>query len=168
MITQKGDFDIEHLIIDDVSVDRNPDIILANASKHNHINAVIRTINRNNLNYAWSYVLNSDYVAIRDGDDRWVDEYKLHKQIAFMSEHPDVPLLGTNAYVLQNDSQKLFPEHFLVQSRFLTFEDLMIGFGMTASTMMLSRSLVHRLSEANHTTPLFDYLWDYMRVCMAG
>ena len=157
VIAQRGDFDLEHLIIDDVSSDRTPEIILAAAHKHKHIKAIIRTINRNNLNYAWPHVLDSDYVAILDGDDLWIDNDKLQKQIDYMDEHPEVLVSGTNAYLFQNEKNLLFPEYFWGNAAQLSFETLALGFGMTASTMLLSKLLITKLHDINHTTPLFDY-----------
>jgi hypothetical protein len=35
-------------------------------------------------------VAQGKYIAILDQDDRWIDEYKTHKQVAFLEAYPKI------------------------------------------------------------------------------
>lgn len=44
-----------------------------------------------------------EYIAILDGDDYWIDDYKLEKQVSFLKEHSDFGLVHTNMHLLHNN-----------------------------------------------------------------
>lgn len=49
----------------------------------------------------------SQYVSRCEGDDYWIDETKLSKQVAYLDAHPDCMLCGTNGEVLyEGDGKK--------------------------------------------------------------
>ena len=41
-----------------------------------------------------------DYVAMLDGDDYWIDDYKLEKEVNYLKEHPDYGLVHTQLHLL--------------------------------------------------------------------
>lgn len=45
----------------------------------------------------------NDYVAMLDGDDYWIDEFKLQKQFDFLEQHKDCGLIHTNNDLLWDD-----------------------------------------------------------------
>ena len=48
----------------------------------------------------------SRYIALCDGDDFWIDDYKLQKQYDFMESHPDFSACGTQSWVLDAETGK--------------------------------------------------------------
>ncbi|MCB4799705.1 glycosyltransferase [Neotamlana laminarinivorans] len=50
------------------------------------------------------------YIAICDGDDYWIDEFKLQKQVDFLEANPDFAIVGTNYH-------KLFKDNALVEEK---------------------------------------------------
>ena len=153
---QKGNFELEHLIIDDVSADHTPDLISSAAQRFSHIRPILRTVNRNDLNYAWQYLMDSDYVAILDGDDYWIDSHKLQKQVDYMEARPDVLLTGTNFYNYHYSDGMLYMRYYWEPSELISFKSLVLDNEIAASTMMIKKALIHRLNRANIKTPLFD------------
>ncbi len=47
------------------------------------------------------------YIAMLDGDDYWIDEHKLQKQIDFLEQNPDYALIHTNCATLNQKSGKI-------------------------------------------------------------
>ena len=71
---------------------------------------------------------NSKYVALCDGDDFWIDPYKLKKQVDFLEANPDFAICFHNARILNEDN----PESVTYSNPFgqrgiSTFEDLAKG-----------------------------------------
>ena len=44
-----------------------------------------------------------DFIAMLDGDDYWIDNYKLEKEVRFLQEHPDHGLVHTQMHLLVNN-----------------------------------------------------------------
>ena len=44
-----------------------------------------------------------DYIAMLDGDDYWIDNYKLQKELVFLSNNPDYGLVHTQLHLLVNN-----------------------------------------------------------------
>ncbi|GEM_PF-1722787 len=44
-----------------------------------------------------------EYIAMLDGDDYWIDDYKLEKEVSFLKDHSDFGLVHTNMHLLHND-----------------------------------------------------------------
>lgn len=43
-----------------------------------------------------------DYIAMLDGDDYWIDDFKLEKEVKYLKEHPDYGLVHTQLHLLVN------------------------------------------------------------------
>lgn len=43
-----------------------------------------------------------DYIAMLDGDDYWIDDYKLEKEVKFLQANPDYGLVHTQLHLLVN------------------------------------------------------------------
>lgn len=91
-LKQKTDFIFEVLIIDDGSTDKNSEIIKAYESAYPDI--IKATYNPYNIGAEKSFVnilsqVRSKYVALCDGDDYWIDEHKLQKQVDFLENNKD-------------------------------------------------------------------------------
>lgn len=90
-VIQKTDFRFEVLIGDDASTDGTPAIIQEYAAKYpDIIKPILREKNLGpNANVRDLYQrITSKYVAICEGDDYWIDELKLQKQVNFLENHP--------------------------------------------------------------------------------
>ncbi|MBF0182444.1 MAG: glycosyltransferase [Magnetococcales bacterium] len=93
--------DFEFLLIDDGSTDATPDLLAAWARRDSRI-VVVR--NQDNLGLTRSLNLGiamarGEWIARQDADDISMPE-RLAKQMAFLTVHPEVGLLGTGMVVL--------------------------------------------------------------------
>lgn len=134
-VMQKTDFPFEVLVHDDASTDNTPNIIKEYAEKYpdiiipilssqNHFRAGINTTNVEFLPR-----MRGEYVAHCDGDDYWVDENKLQKQVDFLDSHPEYIICATRAKIVWADglhSTEFAPsKRFLRGHKYLTFDDLL-------------------------------------------
>lgn len=82
-LMQKTDFDYEIILIDDKSTDESPDIIKEYALKYPDKIRVFYNKKNLGITKTWKKVCKEArgmYIARCDGDDYWIDEYKLQKQ----------------------------------------------------------------------------------------
>ncbi len=91
VLAQKVDFPIQIVISDDASQDGTQKIIRAYAEKYPFIKI---NINETNIGLSANMFLakslcDGTYISDLSGDDYWIDEYKLQKQVDFLRKHPD-------------------------------------------------------------------------------
>ena len=113
-LMQETNFKFEILIHDDASTDRTAEIIKEyelqypelikpiyqsenQYSKGNSAN----TINHINLNRA-----KGKYIAVCEGDDYWIDPYKLQKQVDCMEKNPEYSLCVHGGYIVTAAEKK--------------------------------------------------------------
>lgn len=115
-VMQKTNFRFVAIIHDDCSTDRTADIIREYVQKYPDIIIPIyeneNQYKKRMLGRIMNDALNTtmaEYIAICEGDDFWIDPYKLQKQVDYLDEHPDYVLCAHNAYQqFANNTRKLF------------------------------------------------------------
>lgn len=95
---QKTDFPYEIIIHDDASTDKSVEIIKEYMAKYpNVITPIFQTENQYSkgkkiiANILFPKA-NGKYIAYCEGDDYWIDPYKLQKQVEYMEHHPECSL----------------------------------------------------------------------------
>lgn len=110
---QKVDFPFEVLIHDDASTDGTQDIVREYEKKYPEIiKPIYQTENQysKGVSISYSYQFSrakGKYVALCEGDDYWIDSYKLQKQIKFLEENEEYYLVGMRNYIYMQLSGKL-------------------------------------------------------------
>lgn len=101
-LMQKTTFPIEIIIHDDASTDGTSDIVKSYAEKYpSLIKAIIQKENQySNGGRIYSRfiypICNGKYIATCEGDDYWIDPYKLQKQVDFLEANPQYVFCGHN------------------------------------------------------------------------
>ncbi len=95
-VKQKTSFPFKVYVADDASSDDSRNIISAYAAKYPDI--IIPIFREYNLGVGKNYLdalqrIDTEYFAICDGDDYWIDEYKLQKQIDFLDSNGDFSIV---------------------------------------------------------------------------
>ncbi|PKM51928.1 MAG: hypothetical protein CVV02_04775 [Firmicutes bacterium HGW-Firmicutes-7] len=114
ILKQKGDFNLNVIICEDLSTDQTPNII------ENYINDTVLGENitikylKSNVNLGMVKNLKrlleacrgSKYTALIDGDDFWVNENKIQTHIEFMENHPECALSFDSLVIYYEDDEK--------------------------------------------------------------
>lgn len=113
ILMQRVDFDIEIVIAEDCSTDRSREIVIEYAERYPQ---VIRTIlQEHNVGLKQQSIClkkacRGKYRAQLEGDDYWIDPFKLKKQVDFLENNPDfVAVSGRIKCVDPNDRNCKFP-----------------------------------------------------------
>lgn len=95
ILAQRTDFEFIILIHDDASTDRTARIIKEYESAHpERIHAIYQTVNQYSQNIGiqgeiLSPLVTTEFTALNEGDDFWIDPNKLQIQYDYMIEHPE-------------------------------------------------------------------------------
>lgn len=111
-IIQKTNFKYEILIHDDASTDNTAAIIRKYEEKYpSIIKAIYQSENqfskgKNDVFYIQSSRIKGDYIAFCEGDDYWVDEYKLQKQYDAMESNQNIDICTHAAIMIDAKTKK--------------------------------------------------------------
>lgn len=113
MISQITDFKFEILVHDDASSDKTPLIIQDYETKYpDLIKAIYQKENKYSKgisigrNYQYPRA-RGKYIAICEGDDYWIDSYKLQKQVDLLESHLDVDMCAHAAIKVDAESKEI-------------------------------------------------------------
>ena len=104
-VMQKTTFPIEIIVHDDASTDDTVRIVKEYEEKYpNLFNNIYRTENwysrgKDIWGYLFDQKARGKYIALCEGDDYWIDPYKLQKQVDFLEGHPEYSMCFHNAMV---------------------------------------------------------------------
>jgi glycosyltransferase involved in cell wall biosynthesis len=118
-VMQKTNFKFEAIVHDDTSTDRSADIIRQYAEKYpDIIKPILETENQYSKHDGSLLRIMREhtcgkYVAFCEGDDYWIDPYKLQKQVDFLETHSNYSMIHTafkcvdeHSTEIQRDSQR--------------------------------------------------------------
>ncbi|QNL20590.1 glycosyltransferase family 2 protein [Hyphobacterium sp. CCMP332] len=111
LLNQKTNFKYEILVHDDASTDSTQSIIKECESKNRgKIRAIYQSDNqwiRKNINPLSQFLIpkaKGKYLALCEGDDFWIDDNKLQKQVDFLESNPDFNICGHVTGVIIEDN----------------------------------------------------------------
>ena len=163
VLMQKTDFDIELIIGEDFSQDNTRLICQEYSAKYPNI---IRLLSSNkNLGMMPNFVRTSEacsgkYIALCEGDDYWIDPYKLKKQVDFLQVNKDFAFCHHKMKILYdgNDNE---PDLSVQegQKEVTTIEDLAKGYSQIYTASCVYRNgLINKLPDWFYKSPAGDYL----------
>lgn len=148
---QKTNFDFEVILSDDGSTDMTREVIKG----YN-----VKLINNGHIgimrNFAQALdACTGEYIAFCDGDDYWIDDCKLQKQVDYMDTHPECSLCHTNTLTMTDkweDQTKVFENE-------VTYNSMLIGGTVYILTAMIRAS--HYNGVMHKFINLHMNSWDY-------
>lgn len=112
ILMQKGDFDMEIVIAEDCSTDHTWDICKEYADKYPNLVRLLPNTHNLGIFPNWIRMVKAcqgDFISGLAGDDYWIDDHKLEKQVNFLLSHPDYGLVTTSGYRYLVRRDKFFP-----------------------------------------------------------
>ena len=103
---------------------------------------------------------NTRYVALCEGDDYWIDPYKLQKQVDFMEQHPDYVACFHNARVQYNNHVALFND--LEEKHHTPTEDIIKRQWFIATPSLLYRNIALEMPKWSKEVVNGDYLMELL------
>ena len=165
-LKQKTNFRFEVLLHEDASTDNTANIVREYERRYpDIIKPIYQTENQysQHVNIWKKYQLpriKGKYIALCEGDDYWIDPYKLQKQVDYMETHPECTLTFHNA-VIVNPNGDVIKKSFLPKNEFYScyFKDVSSVY--TADDMIKldfapTNSLMYRAEYAGEYAEFYD------------
>lgn len=164
-LAQKTDFKFEILIHDDSSTDNTANIIREYEEKYPEIiNPIYQTKNQYSLGIKINFVHNysrakGKYIALCEGDDYWIDPFKLQKQVDYMEKNPSCTLCVHAAKKI-NDNKRVIgyikPSN---RSTYFTPDEVIMGGGgmFATNSMLFPRKIIQDMPSFYFNAPIGDY-----------
>ena len=158
-LMQKTNFKFKVFVGEDKGTDQTADIIREYAKKYPDI--IIPFIRENNMGAQTNLIdlckrANSPYIAFCEGDDFWIDEYKLQKQFDYMQAHEDVRMCYTRTEILAPEDWHLRGYYRSNKEGKMIIPDCAPGFKNRPYYTVKEFLVVF----PNHTSSAF-YRWNY-------
>jgi len=168
VLMQKTNFEYELIIGEDCSKDKTKDICIEYSTKFSHIIKLISYSQNQGMMRNFMYVVQQSrgkYIAFCEGDDYWIDPFKLQKQIDFLENNLSYGLVYTNVLILsQSTGEETFWTHRNIND---TFDELIIENHIPTLSVCCRSCLVQdfivKFKDEIVTWPFADFpLWLYI------
>ena len=158
--------EIELIIANDCSNDKTHEIInniILNHKNSSWINYINQDINQGmikNLSFALSQVT-SKYFALCEGDDYWIDPYKLEKQISFLENNTEYSMCFHSAKTI-NFSLAFSKEFSTIQNRSYDINEIYNSWIVPSASIVLKSDVISSLQIILKDTRVFN--WDILLI----
>lgn len=150
-VMQKTNFKVEVIVHDDASTDGTAAIIREYAEKYPElIKPIFETENQyskhdGSLRRIMNEACIGKYIAMCEGDDYWIDPYKLQKQVDFLEEHPEYYVVGMRSLVYYQHVNKYgIYRNSLHWKTSFSISDYVLNILMHTSTFCIRRESMMR------------------------
>lgn len=166
IVMQKTTFRFEAIVHDDVSTDGTADVIKEYAQKYpNIIKPIFEKENQwskndGSLDRIMLDACKGKYIAFCEGDDYWIDPYKLQKQVDILENDQACSMVCSRAYYFSQAKHKYVAvNHCLTTSGYLNVKDIIRKDGpyITTCSIILRRFIVEALPDFHLKCHVGDY-----------
>lgn len=142
VISQKTGFPIEIIIGEDCSTDNTRRIVLDYQRRYPQLVRVIysdRNVGMQRNSQRVHEAARANYIAYCEGDDVWIDDRKLEKQVSVMKSEPDCSMVFHAAKIIREEKGTVEVRHYGSSVKTFSLDEVVLaggGFILTASTMV--------------------------------
>ncbi len=161
VLMQKTNFDFELVIANDNSPDNTDSIIQELLKTHKQRHKIKYLNNKTNLGMMPNFVnaldnCTGEYIALCEGDDYWIDENKLQKQVDFLDQNSDYSICYHKVNLKQND---LISDDTITLegNQTTTIKDLANGNYIHTCSVIYRNFLFEKFPDYFYVAPVGDY-----------
>jgi len=165
-LDQETDFSFQIIIHDDASTDKTPEIMRSYKEKHPHkIFPIYQKVNqyskgaegKETMHQQLVSLIDSEYVALCEGDDYWIDKNKLQKQVNFLDNNLEYSA-STHRSKVFDESIMRFKKNTGSKLDVLTIEDMILGGGgIVPSASIFMRSKYYLIPQFGRNLSIGDW-----------
>jgi len=149
VLLQITDFRYELVIGEDCSLDGTRSICVDYQRKHPE--TIRLYLREHNLGMMPNFIetfqaCSGKYIALCEGDDYWIDPYKMQKQVDFLEGHPECAICFHDVRYVYEDSntpQRILPNYSENQREIYTVEDLLVKNFIPTLSVMFKNGLIN-------------------------
>ncbi len=161
VLIQKTQFDFELVIANDNSPDNSILIIEEFINQHPNGHKIKFLNNKENLGIMPNFInalknCNGDYIALCEGDDYWIDENKLQKQVDFLEKNADFAICFHKVNV-ENNGTISEDNITSISNQTTTINDLARGNYIHTCSVVYRNHLFAEFPNYFYTSPIGDY-----------
>jgi glycosyltransferase involved in cell wall biosynthesis len=167
-LIQKTDFVFEVVVHDDASTDGTSDIVREYAKRYPKIfKPVIQTENQysqgKKITLLSAEYARSEYIALCEGDDFWIDESKLQKQILSLEKNKDIDICFTSGLrLMSGGGLKQYKKYLQEQVVYSLSQVIGIGGdGMATPSIVMRKKTLEAFGDWINRSSFFDF---YMQI----
>ena len=167
VLMQQTNFPFELIIGEDCSTDNTRQICIEYQAKYPEIIKLIlqeKNIGADNNSLSIMNISKGKYVAYCEGDDYWIDPFKLQKQVDFLENNPDYSICGGNFLLLNEDTKTLKHCYWTVKpmrkypdGRVVTLNNYLSPYLLQTLTICFRKEYLEGISKFE--TTLDDVVW---------
>jgi glycosyltransferase involved in cell wall biosynthesis len=166
VLMQECDFEVELIITNDCSPDNTDAVIMDIVKTHPKASWIKYIKHKKNIGMMSNFVFtlkeaNGKYIALCEGDDFWVDPFKLQKQVEFLEKKFDYVMSFTNSYEYIEVENVMIPTEYPKNISNLTFSKLLdSGWFIRTATILFRKDQLDLefLSKINYGADYFIHL----------
>ena len=176
IVMQKVNFDYEIIVGDDCSTDGTgaicdefADRVKSQKSRVKRFEVFHHSKNLGLLKN-WEFVMNKcqgEYIALIEGDDYWIDENKLQRQVDWLDAHPDYTLTFSRAEIQYENGAEVGAEKDLpyLEEREYSVQEICADFKVLSSSTVIRNCLqpVHYSDQL-----LYADTYTFIELCKRG
>ncbi|HIF9210049.1 TPA: glycosyltransferase [Photobacterium damselae] len=168
-LAQKVDCKFEIIIHDDLSTDKTRDILITYKNKYpSIIKLVLQEENQYSKGNKSAPIAVShasgDYIAICEGDDYWIDEYKIQKQYEILKNNDEYGFVITNINILDDEKNSIDYNFFNREniSKLLRLDEFILSKGFVAPCSWFMRKEFSTYPKTNCPDGSFCWFVDVL------
>lgn len=145
VLNQHVSFPYEIIVGDDGSTDTTPEIGKRYQQQCSHLHYIHKE-NNQGISMNWKDTLlqaKGKYIALLEGDDYWIDDNKLQRQVSFMEQNEDYSICGHDYLIEYSSQQKLRARNTGVPERDFDAHVLLEIWPFQSSTVVFRKSMLY-------------------------